>query len=108
MTGKAGYRPTPGYEDRPHFIGPVGNPVWVGKKGDVPRLFTDKFWEVYRAWNSFHLGLTKPDVDSSVADGVAALEGQYRAHFDDRRAIIERLDVILRVLTGGGKRPAGR
>ena len=103
MSGKAGYRPTPGYEDKLHYIGPVGSPVWVGRKGDVPRLLSDRFWETFRAWQSFHLGLTKPDPDSAVADGVAAFEGQYRAHFDERLAITQRLDVIIQLLGGGKK-----
>jgi hypothetical protein len=107
MGGKADYRPSPGYEDKLHVIGPPGHAVWVGRKGDVPGLLNDRFWEVYRAWQTFHLGLDKPERGSAVADGVMMLEGQYRAHFDERHAVLSRLDAIIKLL-GGGRKPVRR
>jgi hypothetical protein len=104
MSGKAAYRPAPGFEHKLHFIGPASRPVWIGRKGDVPGLLNDRFWEVYRAWQEFHLGIARPDRRSSVAEGVLILEGQFRAHFSQQHAVLERLDLILQVLTGGGKK----
>jgi hypothetical protein len=102
MGGKADYEPTPGYEHKMHFIGPTNAPVWVGRKGDVPKLLTQSFWEAYRAWQVLNLGLGAPEPNTWIADAVAVMEGQYRAHFSENRRILERLDMIIQLL--GGRR----
>lgn len=104
MTGKADYRPAPGYEDKLRFIGPTNSPIWVGRSGDVPGLLDDRFLEVYRAWQEANLGLGTPVPGTAVAEGVAILEGQYRAHFSPQRQILDRLDTLIRMLTGKGAR----
>lgn len=105
MGGKADYRPSPGYEDRLHFIGPASNPVWIGRKGDVPALLSNSFWEAYRAWQTANLGLAVPEPGTWIADAVAVLEGQYRAHFSETRQIIDRLDILIKMFAGRQGRP---
>ena len=105
MSGKADYRPTPGYENRLHFIGPAENPVWIGRKGDVPGLLSETFWEVYRAWQKANLGLGVPEPGTWIADAVAILEGQHRAYFSQSRQIVDRLDTLIRLMAGRQGRP---
>jgi hypothetical protein len=95
MSGKADYRPAPGYEHKLHMIGPRLAPIWVGEACEVASLFDDLFWTVYQEWQRFHLGLSVPDGGSWIADAVLALEGQYRAHFSAERQIIARLDALI-------------
>jgi len=98
MRGEAEYEPAPGYEDKFHIIGTGADPIWIGRKGDVPGLFNETFWTAYRSWNSFHLGLTVPDPDSWEHEAVGILEGQYRAWFAPQRAILDSLGVIAQLL----------
>jgi hypothetical protein len=99
MSGKADYRPAPGYEDKLHAVGPKLDPIWVGRAGDFATLFDGAFWQAFRAWERFNLGLSKPDPDSWLSDAVAYFEGQYRAHFSPQRAIIARLDALMGAFT---------
>lgn len=95
MGGKADYQPAPGYEQKLHAIGPKGNPVWIGKKGDVPGLLTDLFWIVFHTWQQFHLGFPAPDPDTWLAEMVARFEGQYRANFSTQRQILDQLHALV-------------
>jgi hypothetical protein len=98
MSGKADYEPAPGYEDKWHVIGSGSNPVWVGRKGDVPKLLSERFWSVYREWELFHLGLRVPEDETWMQEAVAVLEGHYRAHWSVEHRTLEQLHNIAQIL----------
>lgn len=98
MSGKADYQPSPGYEDKWHVIGPGSSPVWVGRKRDVPKLLSERFWSAFHEWELFHLGLKTPEDGTWMQEAVAVLEGQYRAHWSTERAMIDQLRQIAEIL----------
>jgi hypothetical protein len=104
MSGEAAYRPAPGYEDKWHIIGPGKNPVWIGRKGDVPKLFTDRFWQAYREWQMFHLGLKVPDDETWIQEAVATLEGQYRARWSVEQRIVRELQELKQIMVARARR----
>jgi hypothetical protein len=101
MSGKAGYKPTPGYEDKMHMIGDSKSPVWIGRKGDVPGLMTREFWIAYSAWRMFNLGFGFPDPgtwteqDQWLVEAMAAFEEHYRARFSPERSQQAQMEAIL-------------
>jgi len=98
LSGKADYQPSPGYEDKLHSVGPKGSPVWIGKKGDVPKLLSEQFWDAYHAWERFHLGFPGPDPATRTADIVMMMEGQYQAHFCWERHIFDRVTTLIEMM----------
>ncbi len=102
MSGNAGYSPTPGYEEKMHFIGPISSPLWFGQKQDVPKLLTSDFYRVYGIWKRFNMGMGLPDRgtwvehDDTLIDAVVQMETLYRVHFSADHAIIELLTALLK------------
>jgi len=103
LTGKADYRPSPGYERKLHAIGPKLAPVWTGEAWRVPTLLTQTFWYAFRVWRRFRVGVDKPDPESWLADVVMVFEEHYRAHYSDERRIQQQLDNVLQLLAGSRK-----
>lgn len=106
MSGNAGYRPAPGYEDRRHFIGPVKSPVWIGRKGDVPGLINVTFWRYFEAWRMFNIGAGFPepgtwaDQDGTLIEVILSFEENYRAFFSGENKTLELLTNIAKLLAG--------
>lgn len=106
MEGKANYRPAPGFEHKLHLIGDPKRPIWSGPKGDVPRLFTDRFWIAFEAWRYFNLGLGLPDglpwdqQDQWLIESIAAMQEHYLGHFSPQRHVSDILLRIVQLLQG--------
>lgn len=98
MTGKADYRPSPGYEHKLHAIGPKLAPVWTGEAWRVPTLLNDTFWFAFRVWRRFRVGVETPDPETWLSDVVMLFEEHYRAHYSDERQIINRLDTLVQIM----------
>ena len=109
MQGNAGYKPAPGYENKLHFIGPVKRPVWIGRKNDVPKLFTHEFNVAYQYWRIWNLGAGLPDPghwteqDNRLMKILLLFEEHYRAHFSPERSQQAQLNAIL----GSRSKPSG-
>ena len=101
MSGNADYQPTPGYEDRMHFIGPVRAPIWIGKKREVADLITEEFWYYFQAWRMFNVGLGLPDPglwpdqDPTLVDVIAGFQEIYRVHFSAEAEMLQGVGVII-------------
>jgi hypothetical protein len=106
--GKADYVPTPGFEDRWHVIGEGDNPVYICKKGDVPKLFDSEFFFFYEVWKYYHCGFGLPDgmtVDKGepeIMEALLQMEWHYRANFDYIIAVIKYQEAILKALSARG------
>ena len=102
MQGKAGYKPSPGYGDKMHLIGSAARPIWMGKKRDVPKLFSSEFWLLYEVWKRFNLGFGLPEAepwtrqDQWIMDGIALFEEHYRGHFSPPRYLSDTMIAMLR------------
>lgn len=106
MEGKAQQVIPKGYENKMHFIGHYSRPVWIGRRGDVPKLFTQEFWYVFNAWRMFNLGFGLPDEgpwteqDTWLVERMAMFEEHYRANFSPHRSTEASLSGILGAMHG--------
>lgn len=104
MSGNAGYRPAPGYENRRHFIGPVKAPVWHGLKREVPELLTPEFYRLFAAWRMFAIGAGFPEPgtwaeqEGHLIDAILGFHEHYRAHFSVENKTLEQLGHIAKIL----------
>lgn len=95
-----------------HIVGSFENPILVCRKGDVPDLFNDQFWELYDAWEKFNIGMGLPtkmhysDCDPEYIRIIIQMEKYYRSHFSNSviqikylEALLKRADVALEIFT---------
>lgn len=91
-------------------VGPATNPIWIGKKSEIPNLFTEQFWRIYEIWRMQNLGFGFPDgvaynhLEPVILEAVAQMEEHYRKEFSHENYIrsavepaINRLDAIIKV-----------
>ena len=82
-----------------HFIGTASNPLWIGKKKDVPGLLTGRFWDIFDVWRKFNLGLGLPascaELDQDLVDIIADFEHHYQIYFSQYASMMKVFEGII-------------
>lgn len=97
MEGKSNYKPTEGFENGMHVIGPGESPIYICRKRDVPKLFDDNFWKALEIWQYFHHGFGLPgqrpwdEQDPFLMKCLLQMESHFQYNFSQEHYMLEML-----------------
>jgi hypothetical protein len=66
------------------FLGDHKNPIAIIRRSEIKSFLTDEFWQSFKAWQYFNVGLGLPsgggwmDYPPDFIESLAAMEHEYR------------------------------